>query len=190
VGSQLTHAACECLWEGAFADVHAKADLVASVSVAGSKGNSIDVTVDRTMHGDANAQSIRVWLAAKDYCRPPASLFPKGSQWVVALHEIKEEVPGGFSPHTPNISFGRLGDYSLSSCGGYWLSQTGAHVTGNLVSGARWEREPKMTPVLIDLVEAYVGGKVPRSALLEASRIDPALRELMLDTRSFLRHQK
>ena len=45
-----------------------------------------------------------------------------------------------------------------------------------------------MTPVLLDLVAAFVAGEVGADALLEASKAAPALRELMLDTRQFLRH--
>jgi len=105
----------------------------------------------------------------------------------MALSRIKEDVPGGFNPHTPNVGYGRVGDYSLSSCGGYWLRRSGDWVTGNLVQAPRWVREPKMTPVLLDLVAAFVEGEVPAQALLEASREDPAAKELMLDTRAFLR---
>ena len=105
----------------------------------------------------------------------------------MALNRIEEDIPGGFNPNTPNVSYGRIGDYSLSSCGGYWLSQKGETVTGNLVNAPRWEREPPMTPVLLDLVADYVAGNVDSDALLQASREDPALRELMLDTRAFLR---
>jgi len=36
----------------------------------------------------------------------------------------------------------------------------------------------------------FVAGKVPVEALVEASREDPALRELMLDTRQFLRRER
>jgi hypothetical protein len=44
-----------------------------------------------------------------------------------------------------------------------------------------------MTPVLLDLVEDFVNGKTAPDTLLEASREDPELRDLMLDTRAFLR---
>ena len=44
-----------------------------------------------------------------------------------------------------------------------------------------------MTPVLLSLVGAYVDGSADATALLEASREDPALRELRLNTRAFLR---
>lgn len=182
-----TGAACDCLWEGSFAEVQGSTHLVVSGTVVAAKGNSIDLSVDRQLRGEAHRESIRVWLQAGDYCRPEPSLFPLGSQWVMALHRIEREVPGGFNPNTPNISYGRVGDYSLSSCGGYWLRQSGDRVTGNLVQAPRWEREPKMTPVLLDVVAAYVNGEVDAGVLVEASREDPALRELMLDTRAFLR---
>ena len=107
----------------------------------------------------------------------------------MALFRIKEDVEGGFSPHTPNVSYGRVGDYFLSSCGGYWLSRHDNWVTGNLVRAPRWVREPKMTPVLLDLIADYVQGNLDRDNLLEASREDPALRELMRDTRAFLRNE-
>ena len=101
--------------------------------------------------------------------------------------EPAEVVPGGFNPDTPNFSYGRKGDYQLSSCGGYWLKLEENHVTGPLVDSPRWSYEPKMTPVLLELVDAFVAGEVDAAKLLEASREDPALRELRLNTRAFLR---
>ena len=178
---------CECLWQGDFSEVQASTSLVLSGTVLRRKGNSIDLSVDRLLRGQEHLDTIRVWLKAADYCRPEPELFPVDSQWVMALHEIEKDVPGGFNPHTPNVSYGRVGDYSLSSCGGYWLKRSGEWVTGNLVQAPRWVREPKMTPVVLDLVTDYVNGKVDKGALLQASREDPALRELMLDTRAFLR---
>jgi hypothetical protein len=180
-------AECECLWEGSFAEVQASASLVVSGTVINRKGNSIDLSIDRPLRGDAHREEVRIWLKTGDYCRPEAGNFPPGSQWVMALNRIDEDVPEGFNPNTPNISYGRIGDYSLSSCGGYWLSQEGEWVTGNLVKAPRWERDPKMTPVLLDLVADYVNGDIEAQALLHASREDPALRKLMLDTRAFLR---
>jgi len=178
---------CSCLWQGGFAEVQARTDLVAAVTVMSGKGNSLDVTVDRILGGREFKEEVRLWLKARDYCRPEAEEFPIGTRWVMALYRITEEVPGGFNPDTPNISYGRIGDYWLSSCGGYWLELHEDRVTGNLVNAPRWERAPKMTPVLLDLLAAYIRGDVDSEALLEASREDPALRELMLDTREFLR---
>ncbi len=185
--ASFARAECDCLWEGSFTDVQANADLVISGTVIAGKGNSVDVAIDRPLRGEAHRDEIRVWLKTADYCRPEPELFPVSSQWVMALHRIDEDVPDGFNPNTPNVSYGRVGDYVLSSCGGYWLSQSGDWVTGNLVEAPRWEREPKMTPVLLDLVADYVNDRVDAQTLLQASREDPALRELMLDTRAFLR---
>ena len=181
------HSDCECLWQGSFSEVQASTSLVLSGTVVEGKGNSIDLSVDRLLRGTVHVEPIRIWLQTADYCRPEPELFPIGSQWVMALEQITENVPGGFNPSTPNISYGRIGDYSLSSCGGYWLSQSGDVVTGNLIQAPRWVREPKMTPVLMDLIAGYVAGSVDAAALLQATKEDPAVRELMLDTRAFLR---
>jgi len=181
------HAQCECLWEGSFSEVQSGASIVLSGTVIAGKGNSIDLQVDQLIRGAESLSSIRVWLKDRDYCRPEASVFPRDSQWLMALHRIEDQIPGGFNPNTPNFSYGRKGDYSLSACGGYWLQRHEQWVTGNLVDAPRWVREPKMTPVLVDIVSAFVRGEVNTEALLEASKIDPALRELMNDTKAFLR---
>lgn len=178
---------CECLWRGAFVDVQAEADLVITGEVIAAKGNSIDLQVEQQLRGDEPGQTVRVWLKAADYCRPEPDRFQLGSRWVMALERIDEQVPGGFNPHTPNISYGRVGDYALSSCGGFWLSLMGERVTGNLVDAPRWDHAPKMNPVLLDLVAAHVRGELNRDALREAAAEDPALRDLILDTRAFLR---
>ncbi len=182
-----TSAECQCLWQGSFVDVEANTDLVASGTVIAAAGNSIDLYIDRELRSDQNYDEVRVWLKSGDYCRPDADNFPIGSQWVMALDKITEIVPGGFNPNTPNVSYGRVDDFQLSSCGGYWLSREGDWVTGNLIDAPRWVREPKMTPVLLDLLASFIDGEVDRQALLDATREDPALRELMLDTKAFLR---
>ncbi len=187
ISAAVARAECDCLWQGSFVDVQAGADLVVSGTVARAKGNSIDLAVERTLRGSTDAAEIRIWLKTADYCRPEPELFPPGSEWVMALSRIVEDVPGGFNPNTPNVSYGRPGDYSLSSCGGYWLSRSGDWVSGNLVQAPRWVRDPKMTPVLIDLLVAFIAGRVDAQALAAASRDDPAARELMLDTKAFLR---
>ncbi len=185
-------AECECIWRGSFSKVQAGTALVVAGTVAGAAGNSIDLAIDRTLRGEANADPIRIWLKTGDYCRPEPKLFPPGSSWVMALNRIERDVPGGFDPNTPNVSYGRVGDYILSSCGGYYLKVADEDwVTGNLVQGApRWEHDPKMTPVLIDLLAEFIEGDVDHEALLQASQEDPALRELKLNTRAFLRENR
>lgn len=185
--ANIAWAECDCLWQGSFVEVQSRADLVVSGTVAAGKGNSIDLAIERLLRGSTDEPEIRIWLKTGDHCRPEPELFPVGSEWVMALERIDQDVPGGFSPHTPNVSYGRPGDYQLSSCGGYWLHRSGDWVTGNLVDAPRWVREPKMTPVLLDLVAAFIDGEVTAGTLAEASREDPAARQLMLDTKAFLR---
>jgi hypothetical protein len=189
VGARPVLAECECVWGGPFTAVQAETDLVLAVTVVAGKGNSIDLKVDQLIRGQEFQEQIRVWLRTGELCRPDPQQFPLDSQWVMALHRIDTASPGSFNPSTPNISFGRVGDYSLSSCGGYWLSRHENLVTGNLASGPRWEQNPKMSPVLLDLVIAFVQGELDAESLQEASTVDPALQQLRLDTRSFLRQQ-
>ncbi|MFT5484508.1 MAG: hypothetical protein ACI9GW_003173 [Halieaceae bacterium] len=180
---------CECLWNGPFTQVQGSTDLVVSGEVLSSRGNYIDLGVQRILRGRAFLEDIRIWTKTGELCRPKVDQFPPGSRWLMALDRIEENQPGGFDPNTPNISYGRIGDYSVSSCGGYWLSLTEDLVTGNLAGGTRWEMNPKMTPVIFDLVVSFVEGKVPASVLLEASQEDPLIKQMMLDTRSFIREE-
>ncbi len=181
---------CQCLWGGGFAKVQAKADLVVNALVIENKGNAIDLLPLDVMRGKLWQDTIRVWLKTGDLCRPPAEDFPVDSTWVFALHKITEDVPGGFNPHTPNVSYGRVGDYSLSSCGGYWLKQEQGWVTGNLINAPRWERNPAMSPVMLELIQAYIDGKTNAEALAEAAKPDQKLRDLKNDTKSFLRQAR
>ena len=178
---------CECLWQGPFVEVQEATDLVVSGSVSQVRGNAVDLSVERVLRGQPSQSEIRIWMKTADYCRPEVERFPVGSEWVMALSRIDEQVPGGFNPNTPNFSYGRVGDYALSACGGYFLSRRGDLVTGNLVEGARWDYEPKMNPILLDLVAGFVAGELDSEALKKASEEDPALREMMLDTKAFLR---
>ena len=181
-------AECECLWEGSFVEVHPVTDRVVSGTVISTKGNSIDVGVERDLRGGDAFDIIRIWLRTDDYpCRPEVDRFPPESTWIMALDRIEEVPEGGFNIDTPNISYGRVGDYTLSACGGYWLNRTGPVVTGNLVNAPRWDREPPMTPVLVEVVANHVAGRIGDEAVLEASREDPALLKLKLDTKAFLR---
>jgi hypothetical protein len=188
-GATPVPAECECVWGGPFTAVQAETDLVLAATVVNGKGNSIDLKVDQLIRGQEFQDPIRVWLRTGDLCRPDPQQFPLGSRWVMALNRIDTAGPGSFNPNTPNISSGRIGDYSLSSCGGYWLSRHEHLVTGNLAAGPRWEQNPKMSPVLLDLVIAFVQGRLDAESLKEAGMVDPALQQLRLETRSFLREQ-
>lgn len=183
-------AECDCLWQGPFTEVQADTDLVIAGRVSAVSGNSIDVDITRTLRGESFRDRIRVWLDTGDLCRAEPGQFPLQSTWVMALEYIAELPPGGFNPNTPNVSFGRVGDYSLSRCGGYWLKQAENLVSGNLTGGPRWEMNPKMSPVLLDLVAGYVDGSIDADTLEEAGRVDPELQELIINTRVFLRQQR
>jgi len=187
-----TGADCSCLWEGSFSEVAPETDLVILGKVQTIKGNAVDLVPERILKGTFWLDSLRVWMQARDYCRPPAADFPPGSRWVMALSQISEVPEDGFDPFTPNESFGRKEDYVLSSCGGYWLRVNGNTVTGNLVPKMpRFYHQPDMSPVLIDLIAGFMSGAVPREALVEASRERPEeVDALILDTRSFLRGQE
>ncbi|MEC8159479.1 MAG: delta-aminolevulinic acid dehydratase [Pseudomonadota bacterium] len=180
--------ACECLWEGSFAEVAPESDLVVLGSVAGKKGNAIDVEVDVTLAGHDWESFPRVWLRARDYCRPEADQFSEGQQLILALKKLSELPDDGFNPSTPNVSYGRVGDYELSSCGGYWLKVEGLRASGNLVPGMpRFSHEPKMTPVLVGHVIAYLKGAASLMSLIKASEEDPELEALRRNSRGFLR---
>ena len=186
------NADCGCLWEGSFSEVAPQADLVLLGEVHAIKGNAVDLVPETILKGAFWLDTLRVWMKTRDYCRPSAEHFPVGSRWIMALSEIRERPEDSFNPSTPNQSFGRLLDYQLSSCGGYWLRVNGNTATGNLVADMpRFYHQPDMSPVLVDLVAGYLAGTVPESALIEASRVHPeAVDTLILDTRSFLRGQE
>lgn len=178
---------CACLWQGSFADVQENADVVVAATVSRRKGNAVDIHLSEALRGELYTDSLRVWMQTRDYCRPPAEDFPPGSTWVMALKRIDSIPEDGFNPGTPNLSYGRKGDYYLSSCGGYWLKWQGEAVTGNLVNGPRWAREVEMTPVLLSLLRAFLNSASSAEALAEASREDPTRNELIYDTKAFLR---
>lgn len=186
------NADCGCLWEGSFSEVAPQADLVLLGQVQAIKGNAVDLLPETVLKGQFWLDTLRVWMKTRDYCRPPVEHFPIGSRWMMALSEIRERPEDSFNPSTPNQSYGRLLDYQLSSCGGYWLRVNGNTVSGNLVPDMpRFYHQPDMSPVLVDLVAGYLAGTVPESALIEASRAHPeAVDTLILDTRRFLRGQE
>ena len=180
--------ACECLWQGSFSEVAPTADLVVLGTVGRVKGNAIDIDVDVTLTGPDWATAPRVWLKTGDYCRPDVAEFTQGQRFIFALRRLTAVPADGFNPSTPNLSYGRVGDYALSNCGGYWLKVEGLRASGNLVPGMpRYAQSPKMTPVLIGHVTAYLKGWASLDSLIDAAKKDPELEALKKDSRSFLR---
>ncbi|WP_101759164.1 hypothetical protein [Oceanicoccus sp. KOV_DT_Chl] len=191
------HAECDCLWQGSFSKAYNHADLIVSGTVVASKGNSADFFIDQTLfdRGISNKEFlsvIRFWGNTNNnkLCRPEISVFPTNTQWVLALKKIAELPEDGFNPNTPNISYGRINDYYISSCGAYWLKLEEGMVTGNLVKGRRWEWENKtMNPVLLELIDAYINNIIPEQALTEAAKPLTETKKLMEETKRFLHTQ-
>ncbi len=188
--------ACECLWHGPFSKAVKKSDLVVSGTIIASKGNAIDFKIDKThldqeKNGKEFFDTIRIWGDDGKQCRPNVTQFPEASQWVFGLMKITEDIPGGFNPNTPNISYGRINDYYLSKCGAYWLQLNEGYVTGNLVKGRRWEWDNKnMNPVLLELIDAYIKDIIPEQALIEAAKPMTEAKKLMDKTKSFIQSQE
>ena len=180
--------ACDCLWEGSFTEVAPSAELLVVGTVATKRGNAMDIDVDLTLAGPDWIESPRVWLKTGNYCRPDPTLFAEGDRLILALKRLKALPNDGFNPSTPNVSFGRLGDYELSNCGGYWLTVEGLRASGNLVPGMpRFSHDPKMSPVLIGHIIAFLKGTASLKSLIDASMEDPELEELKKSSRGFLR---
>lgn len=192
--------ACSCLWQGSFSRITDHADLIVSGVVISNKGNSLDFSIsqtliDRKTNGEEFQPEIRIWGANGKECRPPITHFPIDSTWVMALKKITTDIPGGFNPNTPNISYGRINDYYLSSCGAYWLhvheDSSSSYVTGNLTNKNRWQwQDEAMNPVLIDLIEAYIHGTIPENVLVKAAKPTSHVKELMQKTKQFLNDQQ
>ena len=188
--------ACDCLWQGAFNRITDKADLIVSGQIVASKGNSADLDIDRLLIDRAVQFTefrdvIRIWGSDGRQCRPDITDFPVGSQWVMALKKITEDIPDGFNPNTPNVSYGRVNDYYLSKCGSYWLQLSEGYVTGNLVKGRRWQWDnPAMNPVLLELVDAYIKDIIPEQALIEAAKPLTETKKLMEETKHFIQNQQ
>jgi hypothetical protein len=179
--------ACECLWQGPFKSVYEQADLIVYGQVTGVQGNGFDLQIAKTLQGSDYREQIRVWTKTGDLCRPDIDQFPADSQWVLALQRIDKPPEGSFNPFKPNISYGRQDDYSLSSCGVYWLPVKEQRVSGNILDGSRWQYvDPKKTPVIMAIFEAWLKNILPDEALAEAARLQTAARKLLNNTKIFL----
>lgn len=167
--SPAIRADCECEWQGPFSWLVDDADSIVLGRVVSSRGNSFDLKVMSTMKGETAGDTIRVWGERGDLCRPDVALFPPGSQWLFALELISEVPPGGFSPGTPNISYGRPGDYALSKCGAYWLEHSEGELAGNITSVYQWDYAPEMNPVPLGLIQAFIDGDADYADIIGVS---------------------
>ena len=191
LNSESLLAECECLWHGSFNRAAPRADLVVSGTVIASKGNAIDLQIEKIIAGKEFREVVRIWGDNGKLCRPTTEDFSVDSKWLMAAYLITEVPDNGFNPNTPNISFGREQDYYLSNCGAYWLSLHDGYVSGNLVNGQRWQwQDKKMNPVLLELVAAYLRGVLPEQALVEAAKPQTASKKLMDETKQFIETQQ
>jgi hypothetical protein len=182
---------CDCIWQGPFIKAQQHADLVLLGTVVRRQGNSFDVSVDDVMRGETFLDTVRVWGLYPDTCRPGVAQFTPGSQWVLALQRIDSVPPGGFDINTPNLSYGRKGDYALSRCGIFWLPVRDGLVRGNLTEAVRWEfDEAPMTPVRPELIKRWLQGELDETRLIKAARFNPAVRQLRRETQRFLQAQE
>jgi hypothetical protein len=179
--------ACECLWEGPFKSVYANADLVVYGEVSNTQGNGFDLVVDTVLQGSEYREQIRIWGKKDDLCRPEAEQFTPGSEWVMALKRIDNPPADAFNPFKANISFGRQDDFSLSSCGVYWLPVKQQRVSGNILDGSRWQYlDTKKTPIIMSIFVAWIKDILPDQAIAEASKPQNQARQLLNETKIHL----
>jgi hypothetical protein len=161
--------ACSCEWQGPFSWLTDDADAIILGKVISRKGNSFDIEIESMLKGKEFRETIRIWGQQKNDCRAEIDNFPNGSRWVFALDQIEKIPQGGFDPSTPNISYGRLNDYSLPKCGAYWLKAEGNKVSGNITSIFDWEYEGDMTPVRIDTIKKFIDGEASYADIIAQS---------------------
>jgi hypothetical protein len=161
--------ACGCEWQGPFSWLTDDADAVVLGTVISHKGNSFDIEVERMLKGKEFRQTVRIWGHQKDDCRAEVESFATQTRWVFALDQIEEIPAGGFDPSTPNLSYGRVNDYSLPKCGAYWLKAEGNKVRGNITSIFDWEYEGDMTPVSIETIQNFIDGRASYADIIAES---------------------
>jgi hypothetical protein len=182
-----TTLACECLWQGPFKTVYTETDLVVFGEVERGKGNGFDLNIKEIIQGDEYREQIRIWGNKDNLCRPEAKDFLPGSQWIMALHRIDKPPEDAFNPFKADVSFGRQDDFSLSSCGVYWLPVKEDRVSGNILDGSRWQYvDAKKTPIIMAVFKAWLQKLLPDEALAEAARPQSQGRQLLNETKIFL----
>ncbi len=183
--------ACSCIWQGNFADIDKDGATIVLGTVISHKGNSMDLLVDEVIKGKLYQEEIRIWGDTGLLCRAKLDNFPDDSEWLLVLDPIKEVPEDGFNPNTPNISYGRVGDFSLKRCGVYWLEHRNAYLRGNVDDDKRWLYiDKKKSPVSLELIRRFLSGSIDKSVLAEAAKSPAKKTELLTDTRVFLMQQQ
>lgn len=183
--------ACSCIWQGNFSEVDKAGATIVLGKVLSHKGNSMDLDVGEVLQGKLYREEIRIWGDNGSLCRADLEGFPDGSEWLLVLDPINDVPENGFNPSTPNISFGRVGDFSLKRCGVYWLEHRKGYLRGNLDDAKRWlYLDKKKTPVSLELIRRFIAGQIDESVLVEAARTPEKKSELLTDTKVFLLQQQ
>jgi hypothetical protein len=134
--SHLTFA-CTCGSAGQFLTVAPKTELVSLVKVIKYltfKVNydkqtpmSMEVEIIKTFKGDETRKSIVVWGDNGALCRPYLSQFDTGKYYVIAFYKGYDGSQGYV--HSDE----KTSDYSISSCGKYWLT---ANIETKMANGS------------------------------------------------------
>lgn len=183
--------ACSCIWEGNFTDIDKGNVTIVLGTVLSHKGNSMDLAVDEVLQGQLYREEIRIWGKKGNLCRADLDNFAANSEWLLVLEPITDVPDDGFNPSTPNISYGRVGDFSLKRCGVYWLEHRNGYLRGNLDDDKRWlYLDKKKSPISLTLIRRYLAGSADKALLAEAAKTPPEKNELSTDTRAFLMQQQ
>lgn len=183
-------AGCSCLWQGNFTDLDLSDKVIVLGEVQSHRGNSMDLALSDVLKGQIFQDEIRVWGDNGSLCRADVDKFENHSQWLLVLEPIRSVPEGGFNPHTPNISYGRVGDYSLNRCGVYWLKYHNGYLSGNVDDNRRWlYLDKKKSPVKLALIKAFIEGRTDKALLAKAASSPEKKQELLSDTRAFLMQQ-
>ncbi|MFT5576173.1 MAG: hypothetical protein ACI89D_001694 [Bermanella sp.] len=183
--------ACSCVWQGNFAEVDKTGATIVLGKVRSHKGNSMDLQVDEVLQGTLYRNDIRIWGDTGSLCRAKLDGFANGSEWLLVLNPITDIPDDGFNPNTPNISYGRVGDFSLMRCGVYWLEHRNAYLSGNVDDDKRWLYiDKKKSAVSLQLIRKFLNGSADKAVLTEAAKPSPERKELLTDTKIFLMQQQ
>lgn len=112
--------ACSCSWKGPFMTVARDAVIVVKGKIIrhnpGTKP-SIDIHVNEVLSGAMLDSGMRILTGDGMHCRPDMSLFPPGTEWIIALNG-------------PGAKAGN--ELAISHCGEYWLRVEGDEAVGSI----------------------------------------------------------
>ena len=114
--------ACTCFFAGPFLEIVGNTKLVAHGVVLSHEEHGLDFQIIGVLSGSEERPVIRVWGDTGILCRTYAGTFPRGTEWVLALHQASYGVPGE-----------RSTDYEISVCGEYALEVQHGSVVDNSV---------------------------------------------------------